>query len=114
MNNLTPHNATELKLSMQQHSRQYFGGPNCLLKYQIWPALLILWDRQSRAIPTRVADLYPQPMMSDRTRMLYIRLMVQRGFINPLLSPSDVQSELSLSDDARHHLMNGENLDVTK
>jgi hypothetical protein len=100
--------AAEQFLSIRPASIECFTGTDCTLNGQIWPALVILWDRQSLGIQTQIVHMFPQPGTSDRTRLLYIRLMVKRGYINSITPPFDIQSELSLSHDTKNHFIGRE------
>jgi hypothetical protein len=94
--------------SKQPYNRQCVTGTACALNDQIWPALVILWERQSIGIQTQIVHMFPQPGTSNRTRLLYIRLMVKRGYINSITPPFDIQSELSLSHDTKNHFIGRE------
>jgi hypothetical protein len=100
--------------SKQPYNRQCVTETACALNDQIWPALVILWERQSIGIQTQIADMFPLPSISDRTRMLYVRLMVKRGYLNPVLPALNLQSTLSLSEDTQQRFMEAGYLDIAK
>jgi hypothetical protein len=103
---------TEQFFSKQPYNRKFITGTDCALNDQIWPALVILWERHSAGNLTQIADMFPLPGISDRTRMLYIRLMVKRGYLNPLSPERNLQSTVSLSEDTRLRFMESGYLDT--
>jgi hypothetical protein len=83
----------------RSHRNEFSGLPDTVLR-----ALLILYVRQLQGKPCGVTDMFPGPQTSDRTRMLCIRLMVQRGLlVRPQLS-YHLQSSIQISDIANQVL----------
>ncbi len=106
--------AAEQFISKQPFSRTFFTETDCALNDQIWPALLILWSRQSQGSQTQILDMFPLPCISARTRMLYLRLMMKRGYLNPLPPEQNLQGALSLSDDMQDRFIKAGYLNKSK
>jgi hypothetical protein len=85
---------------VERSQRKEFGGlPGTVLR-----ALLILYVRQLQGKPCRIADMFPGPQISDRTRLLCIRLMAQRGLLDRPQLSYHLQSDIQISDIASQAL----------
>lgn len=71
----------------------------------VWNALLTLYTMQAQKKPCRIIDMFPGPQVSDRTRLLYIRLMVQRGLLVPSQLSDNADSDITISDVASEALL---------
>ncbi len=85
-------------LSFGQAGEKSFHGEFSGLSGAVWRALLTLYIMQAQGKPCRISDMFPGPQVSDRTRLLYIRLMVQRGLLYPSQLSYNSKSDIRISD----------------
>jgi hypothetical protein len=85
----------------EKSSRSEFGG----LSDPVWRALLTLYVMQAQGKSCRITDMFPGPQVSDRTRLLYIRLMAQRGLLYPSQLSYNSESVFRISDVANEALL---------
>jgi hypothetical protein len=71
-----------------------------------WRGLLILFVRQFDGEKSCACDLFPEQHISDRTRTLYARSMVQRGLAAAHDVPVTSISELRMTDSAKNLIPN--------
>jgi hypothetical protein len=92
-------------LSFGQAGEKSFHGELGALPDPVWRALLTLFVMQAQGKPCRISDMFPGPQVSDRTRLLYIRLMVQRGLLYPSQLSYNSESAFRISDVASQALL---------
>ncbi len=96
-------------LSFGQTGEESFRGELGGLSDPVWRALLTLYIMQAQGKPCRITDMFPGPQVSDRTRLLYIRLMVQRGLLVPPQLSYNADNDIKISDvtsDALREILN--------
>lgn len=92
-------------LSLAQAVEASFNTKFIGLPDPVLSALLTLYTMQVQKKPCRIIDMFPGLQVSDRTRLLYIRLMVQRGLLAPAQPSCNSKSDITISDVANEALV---------
>jgi hypothetical protein len=96
MNARAMRNSAKIILSVDDAVAVFFASAGLAPNENIWRALLTLLMRQSAGYPACVADLFPQPWLSHRTRVLYARQMQSKGLIAATAEKIEPDTEFSL------------------